>query len=232
MRSSFRPSLIAVLICLAAASSAAADDGWIKMFNGTDLAGWQGFTTHWSVQDGAITGTTTPDKALKHNTFLIWQGGQPANYTLRLKYKIVGGNSGVQYRSHVVDEAKFIVGGYQADIDSTPRYTGINYEERGRGILAERGEKIRIDGSGKKHLIGTFGDRGALQGKIKIEDWNDYRIEARGNRVSHFINGVQMSEVIDHQKDKAAVAGVIALQLHQGPPMVVQFKDIELKKHE
>lgn len=215
---------------LPAASALAGDDGFVSLFNGKDLSNWKGNTEYWSVQDGAITGKTTADNPLKFNTFLVWQGGQPANFELRLKYKIVGGNSGVQYRSKVLDPEKFIVGGYQADIDSSPRYSGINYEERGRGIMAERGTKVVVHPDGKKEVVEQLGDRDELQKKIKQEDWNDYRIIARGNRLQHIINGVLMSELVDEQRGKAATSGVIAFQVHQGPPMVVQFKDIELKE--
>jgi hypothetical protein len=199
-----------------------------SLFNGKDLEGWQGNMQYWSVQDGAITGTTTADKPLSHNTFLVWQGGEVRNFELRLKYRIVNGNSGIQYRSKLLDPQRFIVGGYQADIDASPRYSGILYEERGRGILAERGESVRINADGSKDIVGTLGDRDALQAKIKREDWNEYRIVAKDNHLQHYINGTLMSEAVDLQKEKAAASGILALQLHQGPPMVVQFKDIEL----
>ena len=199
------------------------------MFNGKDLSGWRGDTTRWSVQDGAITGKTTADNLLKYNTFLIWEGGQPADFELRFKYRIVGGNSGVQYRSRVIDEDKFVVSGYQADIDSSPRYSGILYEEKARGIMAERGQKVEVGADGQKQ-VSELGNKDALQKKIRNEDWNDYTVIARGNHVQHFINGELMSEVIDNQADKAAKSGIIALQVHQGPPMTVQYKDLRIKE--
>src|SRR5437868_4621608 len=133
-----------------AAAAAGADDGFVSLFNGKDLAGWKGNSDYWSVEDGAITGTTTADKPLKYNTFLIWEGGQPADFELRAKFKISGGNSGIQYRSKVLDENKFVVGGYQADIDAGNKFTGINYEEKMRGILVQRGERATIGEDGKK----------------------------------------------------------------------------------
>jgi hypothetical protein len=145
-----------------------------------------------------------------------------------LKYKIVNGNSGVQYRSQLTDPERFVVKGYQADIDSSPRFTGMNYEEGLRAFLAERGQKVEIAPDGTKKVVASLGDKGALQDKVKNEDWNEYRIVAQGNHLQHYINGVLMSEVIDHQSDKAATEGVLALQLHAGPPMTVQFKDIVL----
>jgi hypothetical protein len=207
----------------------AQEAGVQSLFNGKDLSEWKGDMKRWTVEEGAITGRTTPDTLLKYNTFLIWKGGEPADFELRLKYKIVGGNSGVQYRSKVIDSDKFIVSGYQGDIDSKQQYTGMNYEERARAFLAQRGEKVEISEDGKKSVT-KIGDRAELQKKVKNEDWNDYTIVAKGNHLTHIINGVVMSEVIDNQKDKAAKSGVIALQLHQGPPMTVQFKDIKLKQ--
>jgi hypothetical protein len=215
---------------IAAPAPGGADEGFVSLFNGKDLSGWRGDARHWSVADGTITGTTTPATLLKSNTFLIWEGGKPSDFELRLSYRIVGGNSGVQYRSRVLDDRAFVVSGYQADIDSSGQFTGINYEERGRGVLAQRGEKVEIARDGTKRVAAVLGDKDALHRKVKNEDWNEYVIIARGNHLRHIINGVPMSEVIDHQTEKAAKSGVIALQLHQGPPMTVQFKDIRLKE--
>jgi hypothetical protein len=180
------------------------------------------------VQDGAITGKTTPSNLLKYNTFLVWKGGTPSDFELRVKYRIVGGNSGVQYRSKVIDPKKFIASGYQADIDSSPRYTGMVYEEKARGFLAQRGERVTVGADGKK-TVEKFADKDELQKRIKNEDWNEYVIVAKGNQLKHTVNGVLMAEVIDNEKDKAAASGIIALQLHQGPPMTIQFKDVRLK---
>ena len=220
-----------VLLAIAPFFAAAHDEGFVSLFNGKDLEGWQGDMARWSVQDDAITGKTTSNTLLeKYNTFLVWQGGEPSDFELRVTYRIIGGNSGVQYRSRVIDEERFIVSGYQADIDSSPRFTGMNYEERARAFLAERGQKVEIAADGTRNVVASLGDKDELQKKVKNEDWNDYRIVAKGNHLSHYVNGVLMSEVIDHQEDKAATSGIIALQLHAGPPMTVQFKDIRLKE--
>jgi hypothetical protein len=106
---------------------------------------------------------------------------------------------------------------------------GINYEERGRGILAERGEIIAVDAEGKKSRVGSTGDADALLSQVKWEDWNRYRIVAKGNKLQHFVNDQLMSEVQDSETSKGAAEGVLALQLHAGPPMKVQFKNIQLK---
>lgn len=220
---------LSLMLTLSLAATAAAEEGFTSMFNGKDLSGWKGDTNYWSVEDGAIAGRTTPDNLLKYNTFLIWEGGEPVDFELRFRYRIVGGNSGVQYRSRVIDPEKFVVSGYQGDIDSSPKYTGMNYEEKARTFLAARGEKTTIAADGSKSTE-SIGDAAELQKMVKNEDWNDYTIVAKGNRLQHFVNGVLMSEVIDEQLDKAAKKGVIAIQVHQGPPMTIQVKDMRIKE--
>ena len=201
-----------------------------SLFNGKTLAGWAGLPAHWTVRDGAITGFTSPANPIHQNTFLVWTNGTVRDFELHLKYRIVGGNSGVQYRSELMDPAAFVVGGYQADIDSSPRYTGILYEERGRGILCERGQRTLVkdvDGRPEVKVIGTVGTPEALQKRINASDWNEYTIVARGSQVLHFINGHLMADCVD-LGSKAPREGIVALQIHTGPPMKVQFKDIEL----
>ena len=199
-----------------------------SLFNGKDLDGWDGDTSIWSAEDGAIVGRTTADAPLKNNTFLIWRGEKLGDFRLTLQYRIQGGNSGVQYRSKVVDPAKWIVGGYQADIDSGPEYTGILYDERGRGILAKRGERVTIDREGKSKAA-AFADAAELMKAVRAEDWNDYVIEARGPRLRHTINGKLMSETEDNDEKNRVASGILALQVHQGPPMTVQFRKIKLE---
>ena len=187
----------------------------------------------WTVEEGAITGTTTALNPLKNNTFLIYTNGPVDNFELRLKYRVFNGNSGIQYRSQVLDAEKAIVGGYQADIEAGKTYSGILYEERGRGILALRGQRTVINESGgqtKVNVIGELGKGPDLQAFIKQDDWNDYLVVANGNHLMHLINGKLMVDVIDDQAAKAAKSGVLALQLHAGPPMKAQFKDVQLKR--
>jgi len=230
-------------IAILAGSANAGEKGFKQIFNGKDLSGWKGNTDLWSVRDGAITGVTKAEPKLTHNTFLVWQEGKLANFELRLRYRIVKGNSGIQYRSKVIDQGDFgpIASGYQADFEAGTKYSGILYEEKGRGILALRGEKVEIDGmkevkKGKrvrkqpvKKVTGSLGDTAEMQKKIKSEQWNDYRIVAKGNHLQHFINGMQTVDVIDKGPGNAK-SGILALQIHVGPPMTVQFKDIRLKK--
>jgi hypothetical protein len=202
-----------------------------EIFNGKDLAGWEGDKTIWSVEDGAIVGRTTAEAPIKNNTFLVWHGGNVGDFRLQLEYRIEGGraNSGVQYRSKVVDPARWIVHGYQADIDAQPVYSGILYDEGGnRHILANRGERATIGPDGKK-TIERFGGAAELQKKIRNDDWNAYIIEARGPNLRHTINGELMSETTDNEHGKRADSGILALQVHVGPPMVVRFRNIRLE---
>ena len=216
-----------------------------KIFNGKDLTSWAGNKELWSVQDGAITGKTTAEKPLKHNTFLVYTGGPVGNFELTFKYRIQNGNSGVQYRSKVLPPGENgpIISGYQADFEAGKTYSGILYEERGRGILAERGQKTVIKPQEKNaadakakdfkvEVTGSLGNPDEIQAAIKNEDWNEYRIVAKGNHLQHFMNGKQTIDVTDEDPKRAAKRGVIALQIHQGPPMVVQFKDLVLKELE
>jgi len=221
-------TLLLTVFCLAPDPKDADESGFKPLFNGKDLTNWKGDMKRWSVQDGAITGKNTAEDPLKYNTFLVYNA-EVSDFELRFSYKIVNGNSGVQYRSKLIDPDKFIVGGYQADIDSSPTYTGINYDERGRAILATRGQRVTIAEDGKK-TVEQFGDAKELQEKVKKEDWNDYVIIAKGNNLKHIINGTLMSEVTDNQTEKAAKSGILAIQVHAGPPMTIQVKDIRIKE--
>jgi 3-keto-disaccharide hydrolase len=221
--------LTAVVVVLAASTALAKEP--TKIFNGKDLTGWDGDPKIWSVEDGVIIGRTKADDPLKHNEFLIWKDGEVADFKLSLQYRIKGGNSGVQYRSKVVDPAEWIVAGYQADIDSTPTYSGILYEERERGILAKRGERVTIDRDGKA-TTEKIGDADELQKSIHNEDWNDYTIEARGPRLKHTINGKVMSETVDRDRKNRDKSGVLAFQVHAGPPMTIEFRKIRYEKLE
>jgi type 1 glutamine amidotransferase len=213
-----------------AAPALAGDDepGFKSLFNGKDLSGWDGNPKFWSVRDGTITGQTTKENPTQGNTFLIWRDGAVDDFELRMSFRIVGGNSGIQYRSKEV--GKWVVGGYQADFEAGKTYSGILYEERGRGILAQRGQKVVIDAAGKNNVVGSVGNSAEIQAAIKPEDWNDYSIIAQGNHLVHQINGRVTVDVTDEQEAKRASSGILALQLHQGPPMTVQFKNLRIKR--
>lgn len=211
-----------------AVQAADEEDGFVPIFNGKNLDGWDGDPRFWSVREGAIVGQTTADNPTEHNTFLIWRQGQVDDFELRLSYRITGGNSGVQYRSQ--DLGDWIAKGYQADIDSGPNYSGIFYEERGRGILALRGQRTSIAENGEKVSEEAFGTSADLQQHVKTNDWNDYIIKAEGNRLTHIINDRVMSEVVDKQTGELSRLGILAFQVHAGDPMKVEFKDIRLKR--
>ena len=151
------------------------------------------------------------------------------SFELTLQFKMIGGNSGIQYRSKVLDEEKFIVGGYQADIDATNRFAGILYEEKGRGILATRGQQTTIWATGEK-TTEQFATAEELANSIHLGEWNDYRILVRDNHLEQFINETLMIRLVDQQPGKKADSGVIALQLHQGPAMKVWFKNIQIRE--
>lgn len=209
------------------AETASASTESVALFNGENLENWIGRADLWTVEDGQIVGTTVAEKPLEANSFLIYTGSEPENFELTLQFKIENTNSGIQYRSRIIDKEKFIVGGYQADIDFTNRFAGILYEERGRGILAQRGQSVTISEKGEK-VAKKFADGRKLGNAIHPGEWNDYRIVADGNHLQHFINETMTAEVFDGQTDKSASGGVIAFQLHKGEPMVVRFKNIVL----
>jgi hypothetical protein len=220
------PMLLTALIAFSASAAPANDEAeFDPLFNEKDLTGWEGDPKVWSVKDGTITGQTTAETKLKQNTFLINREVTVDDFELRLSYKIVGGNSGIQYRSQ--DHGNFVIGGYQADFEAGKTYSGILYEERGRGILAQRGQMTRVT---DQHIlpVGSLGKSDDIQAGIKNEDWNDYVIIARGNRLTHIINGRVTVDVTDDSK-KRSLSGLLALQVHTGPPMTVQFKNIRIR---
>ena len=231
--------LLPILLALTlTATLAQAEDK--PLFNGKDLTGWKGQPEFWSVKDGTITGQTTKEVPVKENTFLVWEG-EVGDFELHFKYKIVDangkgegfGNSGVQYRSKVVKPEYSVVAGYQADFEVGKGYSGILYEEKGRGILAKRGEKVVVhEGDApnkpKIEVSGSVGNSDEIQAGIHSADWNEYVVIAKGGHLQHFINGKQTVDVTD-ETAIGAKTGVLALQLHAGQPMTVQFKDIVLK---
>lgn len=221
---------VAGLMAVAPLAQAEDEPGFKSIFDGKTLENWDGNPKFWSVQDGLLTGQTTAENPTKGNTFIIWRGGEPGDFELRLEYKIVGGNSGVQYRSFEVPNEKWVVGGYQADIEDGNTYSGANYGERFRGMLAGRGDKTVIGDDHKSKVVGKVGDTNELQSKIKKHDWNEYTIIAKGFTFTQKINGNVTSECTDEDMKDRRAKGIIALQLHAGPPMKVQFRNIRIKQ--
>ena len=213
-----------------------------KLFNGEAMGDWDGNPELWSVKDGAIFGQTSAEKPLKRNSFLVWKGGTVSDFELTLKYRIIDGNSGIQFRSRQTEKGPQgpVVQGYQADFEAGNTYSGILYEEGGRGILAKRGEKVTISSQEKPagddkakdfkiEVTGEVGKSDEIQAGIKSKDWNEMKVIAKGNHIQEFINGKQTVDVTDNDAKHAAKEGILALQIHAGPPMTVEFKDIVLK---
>lgn len=204
---------------------------FISIFNGKDLQGWKGDSTYWRVENGILVGEVTPSTLLKRNSFIIYQKKMPANFELKVEYRVSAkGNSGINYRSVLVDGERFALKGYQADIDGEDNWTGQNYEERGREFLALRGQKVVIEPNNLIHVTDTLGTKADLQKFIRKEDWNEYHLIINGNRMQHFINGVPMSDVTDQDSVHQTFTGYLGVQVHVGPPMKIEYRNFRLKK--
>ena len=209
------------------------EEGFRPIFDGKTLSQWDGNPQFWRVEDGCIVGQTTPDHPLsKVNSFLIWRGGTPGDFELRAEFQLVNHNSGIQFRSFEEPEkwGKWVVGGYQADMDEAHRYTGGLYGERYRGILAKPGEKTVIGEDHKPKVVGQVADPQNILASIKKDGWNEYRVVARGNHITLTLNGLLTADVTDDDQQVRRSDGIIALQLHQGQPMKVLFRKIRLKE--
>jgi hypothetical protein len=207
------------------------NDGFVPIFDGKSLDGWEGDSRYWRVEDGEIVGEVTPETLLKQNNFLIWRGGQPANFELKVQFRISAqGNSGVNYRSEEIAGTKYLLRGYQADIDGANRYTGQNYEERGRTFLAPRGTITYAATGAKPAIIAQIGSADELKQFVKNGDWNEYHIIARGNVLIHVLNGHVMCEVIDDDTEHRKMSGLIGVQVHVGPPMKIEYRSMLLKQ--
>ena len=207
------------------------EEGFVSIFDGQSLAGWEGDSVYWRVEDGRIIGEVTPETILKRNTFLIWRGGTTGNFELKLEYKVSAeGNSGINYRSFEVDGVPFALKGYQCDIDGEGRWAGQNYEERGRKFLALRGQLTQIDEDEKPVQIGAVGDKDELFKFIKKDDWNECHLIVRGNTLIHLINGHVMSIVVDNDVQNRKMDGLLGVQVHVGPPMTIEYRNIRIKR--
>ena len=210
------------------------EPGFQSIFDGTSLSGWEGNPTYWRVEDGVLVGEITPATVIKSNTFIIWRGGSTKDFELKLDYRITpGGNSGINYRSAVVPDPvtpvnRFAMRGYQCDLDGAKRYVGNNYEEKGRLFLAVRGQLTRVVGGRPPVLVAKLGDPAEL-GTLVSDDWNAVHITARGNTLTHVVNGQVMSVVVDDDPSNRPAEGLLGMQVHVGPPMKVEFRSIRLK---
>ncbi|WP_139959675.1 3-keto-disaccharide hydrolase [Flavicella sediminum] len=241
--------VISAFIMLSCNTNISKHEDFKPIFDGKSLDNWEGNLNIWTVENGIIYGITTPKIQLKKNTFLIWKGGTPSDFELKLEFKISkNGNSGVNYRSETVKGIPYALRGYQADIDGKHKYTGQNYEERKRATLGYRGEKAAIYSQDKNYnggslranitkncwthrkVLQTLNDSDSLKAKIKNHDWNQLHLIIKGNRLKHYVNGVLFSDVIDKDSINRALSGKIGLQVHVGPPMKVQYRNILLKE--
>lgn len=215
-----------LLLSLIASSLLPAQDGFEPLFNGKDLTGWDGNPELWSVQDGCITGKTTDPAQLDYNQFLIWRGGPVKNFELTAKIKVVGNNTGIQYRSRELPEiGKWSISGYQCDIHPTAVNNAMVYEERGRGIICQNGQGVVIDPEAKRWLASEHDTV-----KVDVTDWHEYTIIAQGNHLIHKVDGQVTIDLLDFEEAKRSLEGLLAFQIHRGPAMTVQIKDVMLKK--
>ncbi len=219
-------AMIAALVILPTLDAGDPPAGFESIFNGKDLKGWDGSAKYWKVEDGALTGVA--DGKLDYNRFIVWRNGKLKNFDLRVKVKVTAkGNSGINYRStERPDLGETVVTGYQCDVVAgRADYNGMLYEERGRRILAHTSEKVIIDKDGQPWVVGDFKLK-----EFKPDEWHDFRVLVEGNHHQHWIDGHQTVDVIDLDEKNRKLEGVLAFQVHVGPAMKIQYKDIHLKK--
>jgi len=221
-----------------AAIPAAGVDGWVTLFNGKDLSGWEGLEGYWSVVDGAMQCAETAANSKQTDLILLCSKDSPekfANFEIRYSFRWVtpGGNSGLQIRGKIDNPKMMHVGGYQADIDAGNGYTGIIYDEGGvaggRGIMSKRGEKTVWDAENKRSGSPLEKTDAEIKAKIKpVGEWNEVVVVADGPRITYSINGEVTTEMTDNSP-KACKDGVIGFQMHGGQTMTLQFKDVKIK---
>ena len=213
--------------------------GFESIFDGT-MKSWAGDPAYWKAENGMLVGETTEANKLSENTFVIWRGGEPADFELKVEFRMSSTNSGIQFRSTHVPPGgegrsavvgKWVLKGYQADIDYDNRFTGMIYEERGRGFLMQRGQAVYIGPDGSKKIVGKL-ERAAdeLKAIIKPGDWNYVHLIARGNTIVNIVNGNVTAMIVDDDAKGRAMKGLLGFQIHVGPPMKIEFRNIALKK--
>jgi hypothetical protein len=210
------------------------EPGFQPIFDGKSLSGWDGDPKYWRVEGGALVGEITPETVVKSNTFIIWRGGRPRDFELKLDYRITAsGNSGINYRSVSVPDPvtpsnTFALRGYQFDLDGARRYSGNNYEEKGRLFVGVRGQVTRIVGNRPPVVLSTFAEAADLA-SVATDDWNAVHLVIRGNTLVHMLNGRLMTVTIDDDAPNRPADGLLGVQVHVGPPMKVEYRNIRLK---
>jgi hypothetical protein len=222
---------IGIATHVAGAEESAPSGGFIDIFSGEDLSGWKGLPGYWFAKDGVITGRQTKENSKQ--TFLTFTRFRVSDFELHIKYKFASptGNAGVQFRSELIDPKTYRVGGYQADMDASREFDGSIYDEAGvaggRRTMSNRGEKTTWNSENKRQSD-KFGNSAVLKETIKINDWNKVVLVAHGSHIIYSINGHVMTELIDDSPN-ALGDGILALQLHEGFTMEVQFKDLKIR---
>ena len=209
-------------------------DGFESIFDGSTLKGWDGDPAFWRAANGVLIGQSSRENPVKQNTFVIWRGGAPKDFELKVEYRLNSTNSGVQIRSVQLpaggEIGNWVMKGYQADIDAENQFTGQIYEERGRGFLAMRGQATYIPNDGPPRVIGNLQQTpDELKALIKPADWNQVHLIARGSTIVQILNGAVMSMIVDEDVKNRQLGGLIGFQMHVGPPMTVEFRNIWLK---
>lgn len=220
------PLLLVSACSDSAPDSSAASDGYVSLFNGKDLDGWDGDPRLWKVEDGIVVGTCAGPDDFEHNTFLIWKGGKLQDFELRATMRVVGdNNSGIQYRSRLLPEnGEWAITGYQCDVHPAIEHTAMTYEERGRGIFGLNGKNVLLDPDGARWLLSEHEPV-----DVDVSQWQEYTVIARGNHLVHKVDGKVTSELTDHDEKNRALEGLLAIQLHRGNANRVEIRELKVK---
>ena len=233
--------------CASSKSSASVTrDGYQLIFDGKTLDGWEYDPVYWRVENGALVGEITPSTLLKRNSFILKKDLITRDFDLRVEYRVSSsGNSGINYRSELIDSLPYAMRGYQSDIDGQNNYTGQNYEERGRTTLAYIGQKVIIntpDSStslkdniknnawAKTIVTASLGNADSLTAHIRNNDWNECHLIIKGNRLLYYVNEILMSDVTDNDTTNRKFSGSLGVQVHVGPPMKIEYRNFRIKE--
>lgn len=233
-----------VLASCSSANIAKQNDGFVSIFDGSTLNGWEGDPVYWRVENEILVGEVTPSTLLQRNSFIVWKNGLIRDFEFKAEYRVTSeGNSGINYRSEPVEGVPYALVGYQCDIDGRNQFTGMNYEERRRTTIAKPGQKVMLKTPDSPMLsdniknntwlpaieTGLTGNLEELKSQIKSNDWNVVHIIVKGNKMQHYINGNLMSEVIDKDRINSRREGFLGVQVHVGPPMKIEYRNMMIK---